>query len=123
MKSRYTFKSFLSDRVYYFRESGPGQNATSTGSSRASSRNYNTPLSISPHLSSAVGGGYGLYNQSPSSSGVSPGGSALTPIYTTPLTPIDAYHFTVDEIPDIKAYRQSLSHNPNLDEQLVNQVS
>lgn len=107
---------------YRFREGGTGQNA-STGSSRTSSRNFNTPLSVSPHLSPGASSGYGLYNQSPSSSAASPGGAALTPMYGAPFTPLDDYHFTIDEIPDIKAYRQAMSHNPNLDEHVVNQVS
>ncbi|KAK9870491.1 hypothetical protein WA026_008049 [Henosepilachna vigintioctopunctata] len=56
---------------------------TSTGSSRASSHNY-SPLSVSPHLSPR--GGYSNY---------SPGGSALTPYYSSPLTPIDDNFFDV----------------------------
>ncbi|CAG9854072.1 unnamed protein product [Phyllotreta striolata] len=69
-------------RVVVQREHAP----RSTGSSRTSSHNY-SPLSISPHLSpkGAVPSGY------------SPGGSALTPYYTTPLTPIDNNYFETYE--------------------------
>ncbi|XP_028143067.1 uncharacterized protein LOC114336873 isoform X2 [Diabrotica virgifera virgifera] len=59
----------------------------STGSSRTSSHNY-SPLSVSPHLSPK---GYTV------SSGYSPAGSALTPYYSTPLTPIDNNYFEVYE--------------------------
>ncbi|CAH1974709.1 unnamed protein product [Acanthoscelides obtectus] len=69
-------------------ESAPRQNS-STGSSRAS---YYSPLSVSPHLSPKGGPGY-----SPYSPGYSPAGSALTPVYSTPLTPIDNNYFEVYE--------------------------
>nr|CAI5835417.1 unnamed protein product [Callosobruchus analis] len=68
-------------------ESAPRQNP-STGSSRAS---Y-SPLSVSPHLSPKGGAGY-----SPYSPGYSPAGSALTPTYSSPLTPIDNNYFEVYE--------------------------
>lgn len=58
---------------------------TNVPSSRTSSYTY-SPLSVSPHLS-PKGPGY-----SPSS-GYSTGGSALTPVYTSPLTPIDNNYF------------------------------
>lgn len=56
---------------------------TSTGSSRTSSHNY-SPLSVSPHLSPRG-----------TSSTYSPGGSALTPYYSSPLPPIDDNYFEV----------------------------
>ncbi|XP_044750404.1 PDZ and LIM domain protein Zasp isoform X3 [Coccinella septempunctata] len=56
---------------------------TSTGSSRTSSHNY-SPLSVSPHLSPRG-----------TSSTYSPGGSALTPYYSSPLPPIDDNYFDV----------------------------
>ncbi|XP_045470416.1 PDZ and LIM domain protein 3 isoform X1 [Harmonia axyridis] len=56
---------------------------TSTGSSRASSHNY-SPLSVSPHLSP----------RGPPST-YSPGGSALTPYYSSPLPSIDDNYFDV----------------------------
>lgn len=65
------------------RESTPRQN-TSTGSSRTSSYNY-SPLSVSPHLSPK--GNYSL------PSPYSPAGSALTPYYSSPLTPLDDNYF------------------------------
>lgn len=65
------------------RENAPRHN-TSTGSSRTSSHNY-SPLSVSPHLS-PKGPGY-------TSPGYSPAGSALTPVYTLPMTPIDSNYF------------------------------
>lgn len=74
-------------RVVVQRENTPRQN-TSTGSSRTSSYNY-SPLSVSPHLS-PKGPGY-------TPPGYSPGGSALTPYYSTPLTPIDNNYFEVYE--------------------------
>ncbi|KAJ8920675.1 hypothetical protein NQ315_004814 [Exocentrus adspersus] len=74
-------------RVVVQRENTPRQN-TSTGSSRTSSYNY-SPLSVSPHLSPR-GPGY-------TPPGYSPGGSALTPYYSSPLTPIDNNYFEVYE--------------------------
>ncbi|KAL1490555.1 hypothetical protein ABEB36_013230 [Hypothenemus hampei] len=73
-------------RMVVQRETGPRHNA-STGSSRNSS--HYSPLSVSPNLSPR---GPAL-----SPSGYSPGGSALTPIYTNPLTPIDNHYFDVYE--------------------------
>ncbi|XP_056630781.1 PDZ and LIM domain protein 3 isoform X11 [Diorhabda carinulata] len=70
-------------RVVVQREVAP----RSTGSSRTSSHNY-SPLSVSPHLSPK---GY------TSSSGYSPAGSALTPYYSSPLTPIDNNYFEANE--------------------------
>lgn len=70
-------------RVVVQREAAP----RSTGSSRTSSHNY-SPLSVSPHLSPK---GY------TSSSGYSPAGSALTPYYSSPLTPIDNNYFENNE--------------------------
>lgn len=70
-------------RVVVQREIAP----RSTGSSRTSSHNY-SPLSVSPHLSPK---GY------TSSSGYSPAGSALTPYYSSPLTPIDNNYFETNE--------------------------
>lgn len=66
---------------FYCRENNPRQNP----SSRTSSYTY-SPLSVSPHLS-PKGPGY-----SPSS-GYSTGGSALTPFYASPLTPVDNNYF------------------------------
>nr|CAH7739723.1 unnamed protein product [Callosobruchus chinensis] len=74
-------------QVVVQRESAPRQNP-STGSSRTS---Y-SPLSVSPHLSPKGGAGY-----SPYSPGYSPAGSALTPIYSSPLTPIDNNYFEAYE--------------------------
>ncbi|XP_023025525.1 PDZ_signaling and DUF4749 domain-containing protein Zasp66 isoform X6 [Leptinotarsa decemlineata] len=68
-------------RVVVQRENAPRQ-ATSTGSSRTSSHNY-SPLSVSPHLSPK---GY-------TPPGYSPGAPALTPYYSSPLTPIDNNYF------------------------------
>ncbi|KAG5900014.1 hypothetical protein JTB14_009100 [Gonioctena quinquepunctata] len=68
-------------RVVVQRENTPRQ-ATSTGSSRTSSYNY-SPLSVSPHLSPK---GY-------TPPGYSPGAPALTPYYSSPLTPIDNNFF------------------------------
>jgi hypothetical protein len=70
-------------RVVVQRENTPRQN-TSTGSSRTSSHNY-SPLSVSPHLSPK-----GNYS---TPSPYSPAGSALTPYYSSPLTPIDDNYF------------------------------
>lgn len=67
----------------FFRENTPRHN-TSTGSSRTSSHNY-SPLSVSPHLS-PKGPGF-------TSPGYSPAGSALTPVYSAPMTPIDSNYF------------------------------
>lgn len=97
---------------FYFRDNPGGRHNTSTGSSRTSSRNYSSPLSVSPHLSPRGGG----YNPSP---GASSAGSALTPIYTTPFTPLDDYHFTVNEFGDARSPRK---HTGNLDVHVVNQV-
>lgn len=69
--------------INIFREHTPRQN-TSTGSSLTSSHNY-SPLSVSPHLS-PKGPGY-------TPSGYSPAGSALTPVYSSPLTPLDSNYF------------------------------
>ncbi|XP_060519068.1 PDZ and LIM domain protein 3 isoform X2 [Cylas formicarius] len=71
-------------RVVVQREVTPRHNA-STGSSRASS--HYSPLSVSPNLSPKGS------NFSPS--GYSPAGSALTPVYTSALTPIDNNYFDV----------------------------
>lgn len=70
--------------IFIFREHAPRQ----TGSSRTSSHNY-SPLSVSPHLSPR-GPGY-------ISPGYSPAGSALTPVYSAPLTPIDNNYFDTYE--------------------------
>ncbi|XP_967133.1 PDZ and LIM domain protein 3 isoform X2 [Tribolium castaneum] len=70
-------------RVVVQRENNPRHN-TSTGSSRTSSHNY-SPLSVSPHLSPK-----GNYS---TPSPYSPAGSALTPYYSSPLTPIDDNYF------------------------------
>ncbi|KAK5646974.1 hypothetical protein RI129_005438 [Pyrocoelia pectoralis] len=78
-----------------------GRHNTSTGSSRSSSRNYNSPLSVSPHLSPR-----GAYQ----------GGSALTPTYNTPFEEIREGYF--EEIPNIRAQR---SRNDNVDVHVVNQ--
>ncbi|XP_066159193.1 PDZ and LIM domain protein 3 isoform X6 [Euwallacea fornicatus] len=77
-------------RIVVQRETAPRHNA-STGSSRNSS--HYSPLSVSPNLSPR---GPGL---SPSgySPGGSIGGSALTPVYTNPLTPIDNHYFEIYE--------------------------
>ncbi|CAG9825286.1 unnamed protein product [Phaedon cochleariae] len=77
-------------RIVVQREGTPRH--TSAGSSRTSSHNY-SPLSVSPHLSPK--GGYspspkGGYSPSP---GYSPAGSALTPCFASPLTPIDNDYF------------------------------
>lgn len=74
-------------RVVVQRESTPRQNA-STGSSRTSSHNY-SPLSVSPHLSPR---GPGV-----TSPVYSPGGSALTPYYSSPLASIDNNYFETYE--------------------------
>ncbi|KAJ3657047.1 hypothetical protein Zmor_016082 [Zophobas morio] len=71
-------------RVVVQRENTPRQN-TSTGSSRTSSHNY-SPLSVSPHLSPK-----GNYFSSPAP--YSPAGSALTPYYSLPMTPVDDNYF------------------------------
>ncbi|RZC34618.1 uncharacterized protein BDFB_002873, partial [Asbolus verrucosus] len=72
-----------SGTIFSCRENTPRQN-TSTGSSRTSSHNY-SPLSVSPHLSPK-----GNYS---TPSPYSPAGSALTPYYSSPLTPIDNNYF------------------------------
>lgn len=71
-------------RVVVQREAAPRHN-TSTASSRTSSHNY-SPLSVSPHLSPKVP----VYSPQ---SAYSPGGSALTPYYSSALTPIDNNYF------------------------------
>ncbi|XP_019759603.1 PDZ and LIM domain protein 3 isoform X4 [Dendroctonus ponderosae] len=71
-------------RVVVQRETAPRHNA-STGSSRNSS--HYSPLSVSPNLSPR---GAPL-----SPLDYSPAGSALTPVYTNPLTPIDNNYFEV----------------------------
>ncbi|CAG9771896.1 unnamed protein product [Ceutorhynchus assimilis] len=73
-------------KVVVQRETAPRHNA-SAGSSRNSS--HYSPLSVSPNLSPR---GPGL-----SPSGYSPAGSALTPVYNAPLTPIDNSYFEIYE--------------------------
>ncbi|KAB0797773.1 hypothetical protein PPYR_08766 [Photinus pyralis] len=76
---------------------------TSTGSSRSSSRNYGSPLSVSPHLSPRGGGAYHA-------------GSALMPTYGAPFEEMREGYF--DEIPDIRGQRR---RNDNIDVHVVNQ--
>uniref|UniRef100_A0A1Y1L1N3 PDZ domain-containing protein n=1 Tax=Photinus pyralis TaxID=7054 RepID=A0A1Y1L1N3_PHOPY len=78
---------------------------TSTGSSRSSSRNYGSPLSVSPHLSPRGGGAYHA-------------GSALMPTYGAPFEEMREGYF--DEIPDIRGQRR---RNDNIDVHVVNQVA
>lgn len=92
--------------IFYFREN-PGRHLSSTGSSRSSSRNYNSPLSVSPHLSPR--GNPSQY---------SPAGLALTPAYGAPFEVMHEGFFS--EIPDFRAPRKQTG---NLDEHVVNQVS
>lgn len=105
-----TFKIFFS--MSLSRDNSSGKHNTSTASSRTSSRNYSSPLSLSPN-SSPRGGNY----LSPSMA--SPGGTALTPYYSSPLTPIDNYHFTVDEVYGRRRKRD----DGNQEIHLTNQVS
>lgn len=128
--------------IFFFRDTSGHQNP-STGSSRTSSRNYNSPLSVSPHLSprgvgNYAAGNYGAGNYGASNYGgpgnysgggstgsyLSPAGSALTPVYTTPFTPLDGYHFTVEEVPDFRHLNRGAASGDTtkIDEQLVNQV-
>ncbi|KAF5288847.1 hypothetical protein FQA39_LY03726 [Lamprigera yunnana] len=81
-----------------------GKHNTSTGSSRSSSRNYSSPLSVSPHLSPR-----GMYQHSP-------GGSALTPIYDSPFEEMREGFYQV--IPDLKTRK---SKNNNIDVHVENQ--
>ncbi|KAK4880639.1 hypothetical protein RN001_008785 [Aquatica leii] len=83
-----------------------GRHNTSTGSSRSSSRNYGSPLSLSPHLSPRATSGYHHGSAA----------TALTPIYDTPFEEMREGYFS--EIPDIKS-RQP--RNNNIDVHVVNQ--
>ncbi|KAF5299380.1 hypothetical protein FQR65_LT09421 [Abscondita terminalis] len=78
---------------------------TSTGSSRSSSRNYGSPLSVSPHLSPR---GVSYHH--------SPGGAVLTPVYDVPFEEMREGYFS--EIPDLKSKQVT---NKNLDVHVVNQ--
>nr|XP_022901895.1 PDZ and LIM domain protein 3 isoform X1 [Onthophagus taurus] len=71
-------------RVVVQREPSKIRKGGSAGSSLTS------PLSVSPHLSPRGGGAV-------SSPGYSPGAPALTPYYSTPFTPLDDYHFSVQD--------------------------
>ncbi|CAH1109191.1 unnamed protein product [Psylliodes chrysocephalus] len=93
------FKGGNNIRVVVQRENAP----RSTGSSRTSSHNY-SPLSVSPHLSP----------KGSIPSGYSPGGSALTPMYSSPLTPIDNNYFeTYEYEPNRKDNSQQEVHVTN----------
>lgn len=94
--------------MFIFREN-PSRYNTSTGSSRSSSRNYNSPLSVSPHLSPR--GGH-------LSSQFSPAGSALTPNYSAPFEVMNEGYFTA--YPDMSTLRR---RDDNADLHVVNQVS
>lgn len=92
-----------------FSRENPNRFNASTGSSIASSHNY-SPLSVSPHLSPRGG-------NLPSPQSYSPGGSALTPYYSSPLTPLDDNYF---EIAD--GNRRQKQQNGNLDVHVTKQV-
>lgn len=87
----------------------PSRFNASTGSSVASSHNY-SPLSVSPHLSPRGGN-----LSSPQS--YSPGGSALTPYYSSPMTSIDDNYFDTFD-----GGRRRGQANGNLDVHVTKQV-
>ncbi|KAG5900016.1 hypothetical protein JTB14_009100 [Gonioctena quinquepunctata] len=95
-------------RVVVQRENTPRQ-ATSTGSSRTSSYNY-SPLSVSPHLSPK---GY-------TPPGYSPGAPALTPYYSSPLTPIDNNFFDSYEYDPSR--KEDGQEEPHLTKQVASTV-
>lgn len=48
-------------------------------------------------------------------------GSSLTPVYSSSFTPLDDYHFTVEEINDFRSLPRS-GDTTKCDEQIGNQV-
>nr|XP_022901898.1 PDZ and LIM domain protein 3 isoform X4 [Onthophagus taurus] len=97
-------------RVVVQREPSKIRKGGSAGSSLTS------PLSVSPHLSPRGGGAV-------SSPGYSPGAPALTPYYSTPFTPLDDYHFSVqDNFGNFGGGRGSEDPNLHVTNQVANTV-
>ncbi|XP_017768014.1 PREDICTED: PDZ and LIM domain protein 3 isoform X2 [Nicrophorus vespilloides] len=74
-------------RVVVQRDASAARNRAAPGSAGSSHHTY-SPLSVSPHLSPRGTTGASPY---------SPGAPALQPYYSLPFTPLDHFHYSVDE--------------------------